>query len=164
MEIQVVSTKEETQKIASLAEEIWTEHYTPIIGAKQVRYMLENLQSSDNIWQSIQTGIVYWLLEERKEAMGYLSYQLEREFLFLSKFYLRKEARGKGLGKAAFTQLEQTARAEGRPCIRLTVNRHNTETIAVYKKLGFLIVKEQKADIGQGYVMDDFVMEKRIGS
>ena len=44
----------------------------------------------------------------------------------------------------------------------LTVNKGNTDSIAVYLKSGFVVREEAVFDIGSGYVMDDYVMEKRL--
>ena len=46
--------------------------------------------------------------------------------------------------------------------IWLTCNRHNTNSHEVYKHLGFVTVREEKADIGEGFVMDDFIMEYEV--
>jgi RimJ/RimL family protein N-acetyltransferase len=46
--------------------------------------------------------------------------------------------------------------------VQLTVNKYNQRTIRVYEKYGFIRVKEAVFNIGQGYVMDDFVMELEI--
>ena len=41
-------------------------------------------------------------------------------------------------------------------------NKNNTKTLDIYKHLGFEIVREEVTDIGEGYVMDDYVLEYRI--
>jgi ribosomal protein S18 acetylase RimI-like enzyme len=45
--------------------------------------------------------------------------------------------------------------------IFLNVNKNN-EARFFYEKLGFSLVKEEVIAIGQGYVMDDYVMEITI--
>lgn len=160
--IHPVASREEVRTVTRLAAEIWTEHYTPIIGSSQVQYMLDTLQSFDGILKSIEDGTVYWLIKEADVEVGYLSYQEEASALFLSKFYLKKETRGKGIGRKVFSELEKTAQSIGKTAIHLTVNRHNADSIAVYHKMGFHITGEKAADIGGGYVMDDYLMEKKI--
>lgn len=44
----------------------------------------------------------------------------------------------------------------------LTVNKHNTHSIEVYKHMGFQIIDAQAADIGAGFVMDDYIMQWTI--
>ena len=46
--------------------------------------------------------------------------------------------------------------------IWLTCNKNNTKTLDIYKHLGFEIVREEVTDIGEGYVMDDYVLEYKI--
>jgi hypothetical protein len=41
------------------------------------------------------------------------------------------------------------------------VNRFNT-ALGFYKRIGFSIVTEENIDIGQGYWMEDYVMEMPI--
>lgn len=93
---------------------------------------------------------------------GYLSVKEEDGKLFLSKFYVSKENRGKGYASQAMSFLERLCRERGLSHIWLTVNRHNESSIGVYRKKGFQVIREQVADIGNGYVMDDYVMEKEI--
>ena len=82
--------------------------------------------------------------------------------LFLSKLYILKPYRGQGYASEAFAFLERLCAEEGLSAIWLTVNRFNTNTIAVYEKKGFVTVRTQVADIGSGFVMDDYIMEKTL--
>lgn len=45
--------------ITSLAEKIWRAHYTPIIGSKQVDYMLNKMYSKDSLIQQQEEGQVF---------------------------------------------------------------------------------------------------------
>lgn len=87
--------------------------------------------------------------------------QSEEGKLFLSKLYLRREARGQGLSRRITAFLEGFAAAGGLSAVWLTVNRQNP-SVEIYKKLGFAVIREQVADIGGGYVMDDYIMEKAL--
>ena len=46
--------------------------------------------------------------------------------------------------------------------IWLTCNRNNTSSLEVYKHLGFEVVREEVADIGNGFVMDDYILEYEV--
>ena len=48
--------------------------------------------------------------------------------------------------------------SEKRLRVHLTVNKHNANSIAVYKKMGFEVFNECENDIGNGFIMDDFEM------
>ena len=43
--------------------------------------------------------------------------------------------------------------------IYLTVNRNNTHAYEVYLKKNFKVIEEAVADIGYGFVMDDYIMQ-----
>lgn len=153
-----VAQDSDAPALAVLACEIWEEHYTSILGEEQVQYMLATLQSEAAIEADLKAGKIYWLAQLNGENAGYVSYELQEEQLFLSKLYLKSSARGKGLGRILFERLKQTAQEHGLHKIGLTVNKYNDNTIAVYKKLGFTKEKEQVADIGSGFMMDDYVL------
>ena len=154
-----VQTTEAIQLVASLAERIWNEHYVPIIGQEQVDYMVKNFQSEEAISKQVmQDGYEYYLLYFNSRPEGYISVRMDREELFLSKFYVTKEKRRFGVGKEAMTLIINHGRKLGAKSIRLTVNIHNTNTINAYYKLGFENQGPIVADIGNGYIMDDYLM------
>ncbi|MCP9198834.1 GNAT family N-acetyltransferase [Gramella sp. GC03-9] len=157
--IPVTGTKT-IEPVARLAREIWTEHYTPIIGKDQVDYMLDKFQSATAIRQQLDQAVKYFLLEQDEEPVGYLSYRLEKDHLFLSKIYVLKSQRGKGIGKKALEFLKEQAGISGIQKIKLTVNKYNSNSIRAYEKMGFVQVDAIVQDIGNGFVMDDYVLEK----
>lgn len=162
MQITKVTTKQQLEHIALLASTIWQEHYVPIIGKAQVDYMLETFQSVNTMSHQIDAGFLYFLIYFEDTPIGYLSVKPEDNALFLSKIYVLNTYRGKGIGTQAMTFVENMAKDFKLPKIRLTVNKHNTNSIQAYKTMGFIIVGDLVADIGNGFVMDDFEMEKII--
>ena len=80
--------------------------------------------------------------------------------MFLSKIYVQNSLRGKGLGKKAMAFVEEKAKELNCKGISLTVNRENLNSIKAYKKMGFVNTGTNIADIGEGFVMDDYLMEK----
>lgn len=146
--------------VESLSIEIWNEHYTPIIGMPQVKYMLEKFQSQNAILNQIDNGYLYYLIEGNNEHIGYIGLELNKKHLFLSKIYIKALYRGKGYGKKAIQFVEKMAFKNKLNQIILTVNKNNINSITVYKKIGFSIVDSIIQDIGNGYFMDDYKMEK----
>ncbi|MGM0600980.1 MAG: GNAT family N-acetyltransferase [Candidatus Rifleibacteriota bacterium] len=158
-----VQNPDQIKQTATLAKEIWTRHYTPIIGSKQVSYMLENFQSFNAIKKQIEAdNYHYYLVLEKSNLIGYFAFKLNKNEMFLSKIYLTQATRGKGIARQIIDFLVRQTRNQGLNKIRLTVNKNNSNSIAIYKKLGFLKTDEVVADIGQGYVMDDFVLVKNL--
>jgi ribosomal protein S18 acetylase RimI-like enzyme len=151
------------QQIARLGEIIWTEHYTPIIGPDQVTYMLDKFQSVSAIKKQIHEGTEYYIIKHQKTMVGYLSFYKKEDALFLSKLYVLGTERGKGIGKAAMLFLENKRVEIACKSIGLTVNKYNTNSIKAYEKMGFEKIDSVVMDIGNGYVMDDYIMKKEVG-
>lgn len=158
-----VESRDDIAALAVLADQIWHEYFPCILTEAQIDYMVKKFQSAPAMEQQIASaGYEYYFICKDGTRVGYTGFVREKEKMFLSKLYLKKECRGQGIASCAFEFLEQECKKSGLHAIYLTVNRHNDNTIAVYRKKGFHTVKEQAADIGCGYVMDDYVMERTV--
>ena len=162
MTIQPVQNESEIEVVVNLAYEIWNEHFTPIIGKAQVDYMLEKFQSRKAIAEQIEKGFLYYLIKINNVSIGYMGIHPEKDVLFVSKIYIRSAERGKGYGRKAIQFLEKMGREKGLKRITLTVNKNNTDTIKAYEKFGFRNTGSVVQDIGNGFIMDDYGMEKVI--
>ena len=148
------------QTVGRLASQIWTEHYTPIIGPDQVRYMLETYHSAKVIGDQIRNeGYRYWVAEDDATPVAYCGAVAEEERLFLSKLYVLDSYRRHGIARQFLEILRGWCIETGLPRIQLTVAKRNTGSITAYEKLGFAIVDSINTDIGSGFFMDDYVME-----
>ncbi len=148
--------------LANLASEIWHEYWTCILSNEQIDYMVEKFQSEKAIKEQIENeNYTYYFLTLDDKIIGYTGVSDKGEYLFLSKLYIKKEFRHKGYGKLAFEEIKNL----GFDRIILTVNKNNKNTIKVYLKYGFETIDEDVTDIGNGFVMDDYIMEyKKKGS
>lgn len=147
-------------QIEELANIIWHEHYTPIIGAEQVTYMLDKFQSVAGMSDQIEMGYQYFLILQEKAHVGYLSFVKRDDELFLSKIYILEQFRGQGIGRKAFVFIETKAKENSCKKIGLTVNKYNSNSIKAYERAGFDNVGAIVQDIGNNFVMDDYIMEK----
>jgi len=154
------TTSEHFTTVEMLAEAVWREHYTSIIGKPQVDYMLNKFQSAKTIKQQVLEGYHYYILMFDNKAVGYIAIKKEDQDLFLSKIYLLKSQRGKGFGKSAMVFIENKANEWGCNSISLTVNKGNTNSIKAYENLGFKHLGAIVIDIGNGFMMDDYKMKK----
>nr|MBP7323562.1 GNAT family N-acetyltransferase [Deltaproteobacteria bacterium] len=159
-----VTSSKEVKQVSRLAQEIWNEHYVPIIGQDQVTYMLARFQSEQAITEQLTEGCQYYLIVDGKRAVGYVGVvpQPETAHLFISKLYVKSSCRGIGLGKETLAFIEKLCRSLQLKTLTLTVNRHNHRSIAWYQAAGFSIIGPSIQDIGAGFVMDDFRMEKQV--
>lgn len=162
MLITKVADVKRVEIVADLADTIWHEYFTPIIGKAQVNYMLEKFQSKESIIQQIHNGVVYFLMIDNSEPIGYAAIVLKNRELFLSKFYIISSERSKGFGKQTIQFLEQLAMGQNADKICLTVNKDNLNTIKAYEKMGFVNLGSVIKSIGEDFVMDDFKMEKYL--
>ncbi len=160
--INIANTESDYKSISELATTIWKEHYTDIIGSRQVDYMLKKYQTVEAIKDQIEEGALYYLITHQGYTVGYLSFYKKTDCLFLNKIYILREWRGKGIGKKTMHYLETTAEYLGYSCISLTVNKNNKTAIKAYEKIGFKQVRDIVIDIGNDFVMDDYIMGKEL--
>ena len=159
-----VTDEEEIATVSALADEIWREHYPSIISNEQIVYMLGCFQSKSAIRKQIDDGYHYALILIDGRPAGYLAVHADsgEQALFISKIYLCHDMRGKGGGYAASEYIMGLAQEKGCSRIWLTVNRMNRTAISAYERWGFSVTGEVVADIGEGFVMDDYRMEKQL--
>jgi len=146
--------------IKPLATAVWNVCYKEIISQEQIDYMLEMMYADDKILQAIEEGEQWEILKADNVAVGYINYRIEEEKVFLSKIYLLQDEAYRGLGQLMMNQVINYALANNKKSIYLTVNKNNKQAIHFYEKNGFKNVKSETFDIGNGYVMDDFIYEK----
>jgi len=150
-------------QVALLAEKIWQQHFTPLIGEQQVAYMLDKFQSEAAMRQQINDGVEYFMIAD-SQPCGYMALidSGDKDRMMLSKLYVAEEYRGQGVGYQLLNFAEEICRQRERQALWLTVNRDNSDSISWYQWQGFTLVDEVKKDIGNGFFMDDFVMQKAI--
>ena len=164
MKVLPVRSETDIARTAALARTIWREHYTPIIGAEQVEYMLDHFQSEQAITEQIGKGTDYFLLKSGGRDAGYFALVPETHSVMLSKLYLESAFRKHGLAAEALRFIEAYCRKRGAPRLWLTVNRHNDLAVAWYETMGFANTGPVVKAIGGGFVMDDYRMEKPVSA
>ena len=147
---------------SKFAQRVFIEYYTDRIGKDQSEYMAELFLSEDAIRKLIQDGAVFKLVVEDGQILGFYECKKEESRVFLSKLYVDKPYRSKGIGKLMFEDLVDYTRSCGLNKIYLTVNKYNTPSYNIYLHLGFKVIDAVVNDIGHGYVMDDYIMEYTI--
>lgn len=161
--MEIVPVKEEEIPVlAGLAAEIWREHYTPLLGPEQVAYMVDRFQSEAAIRRQLgQEHYCYYFFRCEGENAGFIGIQPTDggQKLYLSKLYVARRFRGRGAARQGLGFLMDLCRREGYRAIWLTVNKYNSGSVAAYERLGMTRVRSQVADIGGGFVMDDYVYE-----
>ena len=162
MKIRPAVSDEDLAIVEEIAREVWTEAYEGVVPRAQTDYMVEKFQTVPALREQIAHGYTYLLVTVDGTPAGYCGYVPDEKGLFLSKIYVRKEFRGTGLSSRLFDILRVTARTMGRDRVHLTVNRGNASAIAVYEHEGFSVAGTADTDIGEGFVMNDYLMEMRV--
>lgn len=158
-----VLNNEDIKLLAQTAEIVWHEAFKEILTLEQIEYMIKKFQSYEALSLAInKDNYEYFFIKDNNIVVGYTGLQKQGNKLFLSKLYILKEYRGKKIATKSFEFIENLAKEKGLKSIFLTVNRFNNHAINVYKHKGFINVKSQVSDIGNGFVMDDYVFEKEI--
>lgn len=153
------------ETVAQLGEAIWRKHYATIISGAQIDYMLAGRYTPDKLRKYLYADDRWMeLLKFSGKPVGYCSYSLTSTpgEMKLEQLYLLQECRGKGLGGIMLSQVESQTRRHGLSVLMLQVNKRNVNSIAFYRKAGFTLREEAVFDIGGGYFMDDYIMEKTI--
>lgn len=149
--------------ISSMGFSIWNEAYSGIISPDQIFYMLKKYQSFEAIKEQIdEYRYTYLMLREGGTPVGYCGFAPDDKGLFLSKLYILDGFRRKGYSAKVFDHLDEVAKEKGLDRIYLTVNRDNSHAIDVYRHEGFEIAGEQDVPIGEGFVMNDYIMERPV--
>lgn len=154
----------EIDELILLAHRIWHAHYPGIITVEQIDYMLERGYTHAVIQDEIEKQGVFWRAIKDGEVMiGFIAIGPHGEgAMKLHKLYLLPEYHGLGIGSRALAEAERIARQQKAATLVLNVNRHNPKAISAYKRAGWHIAEETVVEIGNGYVMDDYVMAKPL--
>jgi ribosomal protein S18 acetylase RimI-like enzyme len=160
-----ITRHEQIQTLALIADTVWHECYGTLLSGEQIDYMVRTFQSPAPIKKQIEEdGYAYFFLQVNGTNVGYIGIQAqpEEKTLFLSKLYILKTFRGNGYAGEVFEFLTGLCQGMGLQSIWLTVNKGNANSIAIYERKGFQTIRTQVADIGHGFVMDDYVMRLTI--
>lgn len=156
-----LATQVDIDMIQNLAQEIWNAHYIDIIGKEQVDYMLTKMYDTESLTKQMTIdNHEFYLIHVDDHFIGFVSTSTNNEKdYFIHKFYIQQNKAAKGLGTNALSLLTSKFKPTS---FTLTVNRQNYKSINFYFKNGFVIDHVADFEIGDGYVMNDFVMKKQF--
>ncbi|WP_085535582.1 GNAT family N-acetyltransferase [Massilibacteroides vaginae] len=156
---------DEAPLIRELASQIWSDTYKHILSTEQLNYMFEMMYSLESLHQQMtEAGHRFFVVRLDDVAVGYLSIEQKAEKLFnFQKIYTLPSLHGKGIGRylveEGIAYLKKNYIAPF--TIELFVNRDN-KAVGFYKHIGFKEVATRDHAIGNGFYMNDYIMNLEV--
>ena len=155
------NTDENFTSIRAIAKEVWPIAYGAILSQEQLDYMMEMMYSIPSLQKQANENGSHFILATKNEIpVGFAAYEFNYNGMSktkIHKIYILSNQQRKGTGRKLIDYITNQARQNNQEALLLNVNKNNVAQ-HFYKKLGFAISSEEVIDIGNGYVMDDFVM------
>lgn len=154
-------TRKDISALQELAYQSWMSAYAAILSQEQIHYMLNEMYSAAVISAQLESqNYHYYFIVSDNENAGFIGFEhrYAERCTKLHRIYLLKEFIGKGLGKVSIDFLKETVKDFGDEKIILNVNKKNPAQ-KIYAAQGFTIYREEVTDIGNGFVMDDYLMQ-----
>ncbi|MCL2032504.1 MAG: GNAT family N-acetyltransferase [Methanomassiliicoccaceae archaeon] len=153
---------DDAEELAEMAKEIWTDYYSTFPDRDLPEYVLKKFQSELAIKEQMCEGYLYCFIKKDDVNVGYICVLRDSDTVLLSRIYILKDFRGQGLASEAIDILAEWCRNMKMRKLYLRVYKENTISISIYTHKGFTIVEERKEDIGDGFFLDDYIMEYRF--
>ena len=161
--IQQALSEKQINEVSDFAIHVWHEYFPFLLSDQQIDYMCDLFNTPSVMMNNIHNHhYQYYGVYQQDTIIGYIALQDQPSYLFLSKLYLAAAARGHGYASAMMDFVIKQAKSRGYTTIQLTCNKYNEHSLDVYHHYGFTIIDSVQTDIGDGYIMDDYIMEKII--
>ena len=150
--------------IQDIAYKTWPETYGKILSEQQLKYMLDKFYSEEYLKQNFINNHLFFIIEENNCPLGFLGieHNYNNELATkIHKIYILPNNQGKGIGHFSINFVANLAKEKFFGKVILNVNKFN-KALNFYQKMGFQIIEVVNIEIGNGYLMEDFVMEKQI--
>ena len=158
-----VSNPDHVTKVVDMADTIWRECYKGILSDEQIEYMVDKYQSDNVVTKKmINEGYEYYLLNNGVNVIGFVSFLKDGNKLLLTNLYILEVYREKGYCKLVIDKVIKKCQDTDIDRVRITLNKMNEQGIKFWSNLGFTKIEENVQDIGNGFVIDNYLLEKQI--
>ena len=161
----VKATANDYKSIQDIAYQTWPVAYGEILSKEQLDYMLDAFYNEATLKDSVANkGHHFVLAKKGEKSLGFASFEHhydQKRQTKIHKIYILPETQGKGIGKTLIDFVEKVAKENDSTTLSLNVNRFN-KALHFYKKIGFQIKAEIDIELEHGYLMEDYVMEKKL--
>ncbi len=150
----------EADALLAFAAELWPRVYSFMISPEQIDYMLKMMYAPEVTLAQIKSGTDYFWIQSDDQKAGFVSFgPIDSDgSCELHKLYVDPDFQREGLARQTLGEIRAIATAAGAQNFRLRVNRTNTPALAFYEAMGFTKEGQDCADIGGGFVMDDYLL------
>lgn len=150
--------------IQDIVMKVWPQTYASVISAEQIDYMIQMMYSDLSLQKQMKDGHHFLIAELEGIPVGFGSFSRTENWTTykLYKLYINTEIQRQGIGTALLNKVIQVIKSDHGKFLQLQVNRNNLQALDFYKKNGFFIIKAIDLDIGQGYFMKDYILQKRL--
>jgi len=158
-------TQADVEAVIELTRGIWHKHYPEIISLEQIDYMLERIFTVSRLKNQLASSIDRWWVAQINSILVGSAHAFLKEKskeAWLDQINIALEYQRAGIGQKLIEIVSDWAYRQGYSKLALAVNKRNQKAIRAYLKYGFSLRDSLCAEIGQGFVMDDFVMEKPL--
>ena len=154
---------EDLPAIPALARATWLDAYAGIISRAQIDYMLAQRYDHAQLKADAENP-EKWLHQAFIDGIraGFAACEICGGEFKLDKLYVHPDMQRKGAGAALIAHAAALARDRGYPGMILAVNKKNEQALRAYARYGFHVRDETVTDIGNGFIMDDYIMEKHF--
>ena len=147
--------------IREIAFQTWPVTYGTILSKEQLRFMLDKFYSLEYLHLNAQQNQLFFIISENEIPMGFLGVEHhfdKKPITKIHKIYVLPDKQGNGIGKSAIDFVVNSALENHSNKVILNVNRFN-KAVQFYQKMDFKIIQQIDIEIGNGYLMEDFIME-----
>ncbi len=156
--------RDELHFVQEVAYATWPSTFSEILTDKQIEYMLSWMYNNQQLVENFDKDHAFYGFFENDKVLGFMEVEASIQassVLKIHKLYVLPSIQGKGIGQQFIHQAIACAKVHNNNSVILNVNRFN-KAVTFYQKLEFTILKEENISIGNGFLMEDYVMQLEV--
>lgn len=156
--------QDELSIVHEIAHATWPDTFKDILSQEQIQYMLNWMYDLKQLENQFNQGHQFYVAVLEGNSVGFIGIEPnypEKGITKIHKIYILPNQQGTGIGKKLIEYVKELSIQSEMEGLLLNVNRFN-KAVDFYKAIGFNILFEENIDIGDGYLMEDFVMKLNL--
>lgn len=156
----IKANPDQIDNIIQIAYATWPATYADILSPEQLSYMLEQFYNKSYLSERMEKGNLFYLVQQEDELLGFMELEIDEKpgYTKLHKLYVLPKAQGLKLGRLLLDEAVSIAKKAAQTGLFLNVNRYN-KAKDFYEKQGFENIETVDIHIGNGFYMNDFIMQ-----